>query len=269
MSFNLHLVPTFMTTCLWAAAGCANARLPEIKNSGQIAEEAAAPAASPAYGPWTAACLDKGRRAHGPAGLLAVNRPVFDLATFKFTHDRLRFVFTKDDKTGFDALRAGRFIGRMVMRNPNDATLAGMDDLTSKWNRDIARNHAGKGLDWKRDPAASNVWRSARLVFLNFRIEGYGGNAKMFKVHPLDEQKAYGRLYRQEDDSYRRDHLLRFSDLVLFPQKVAPSLSPSGFFSLFLPAYQGQATFETEVVETYRPDGSLAGCLPVVNGRKD
>lgn len=250
MALNGCLAPTFLTTCLSAAlcaAGCSNPRLSAIKTSGQIAPEELP--TNTAHGQWTAGCLEEGRRAHGSLmRLTATEQPSYDLSRLALRSDGFRFTPDVTD------LKAGRLIGRIVITGPNDATLEAMDDFTSDWNRDAAN---GGGLGWKRDKGTPNVWRSGRMVFQVEREDGDIG----FEMNALDDAAPYEKLHPKRSDAHRRDRLFSFREL----EAIADSFvsSPSGLVKWFLPSYSGSVVLEADIMETYREDGSLAGCLPV------
>lgn len=252
MAFAGSLASTFVTTCLSAtlwAAGCSNPKLSRIKSSGEIAPEALPSITDPSYGPWRAGCLEEGRRAHGSSfSLVAVKRPSYDLSRLALRNEGFRFTPDVSD------LKAGRLIGRIVITNPNDATLEAMDDFTSDWNKDPA---SGGGLGWKKDKGTPNVWRSGRMVF---QVEREDGDIE-FEMKALDDAAPYEKLHPKRSDAHRRDRLFSFREL----ETVADSFvsSPSGLVKWFLPSYSGLAVLEAEMVETYREDGSLAGCLSV------
>lgn len=249
MTLNGCLAPTLLTTCLSAAlwnAGCSNPRLSKIKTSGEIAPEELP--TNTAHGPWTAGCLEEGRRAHGSSlRLLLAERPSYDLSRFEFRSEDFRF---KPDVTD---LKAGRMIGRLVVINPNDATLKEMDEFTADWNKDAAQEGAA-GLAWQRKAGTANVWRSVRMVF---QVEKEGS----FDMKALDDAASYEKLYPEKSDAHRRDRLYTFGELEQAASAFAPSVP--GLVTWILPSYAGLVTLEAEMAETYREDGSPAGCLPV------
>ena len=189
--------------------------------------------------------------------LSTTEEPAYDLSRFAFRTDGFRLEPDVKD------LKAGRVIGHLVIIDPNDATLKAMDDYTSDWNRRVARE-GGAELAWQRDAGGVNVWRSVRMVFL---IEKAGQN-RSFTGSPLNDGAPYEKLYPEWSDAQRRDRLFTYGDL----EDVGPWLVPSwiGIARWFLPDYAGLLTFETEMIETYREDGSPTGCLPVDRAdRKD